>query len=64
MTGITTVLSCVLNVLYDLVQVNGSLELSIDRHHHGAELSCRATNPALPDLSLQDTLVLHVYCKL
>jgi hypothetical protein len=41
----------------------GSLDLTIDRHHHGAELSCRATNPALPDHSLQDTLVLHVYCK-
>jgi hypothetical protein len=45
------------------MQVNGSLELLVDRQHHGAELSCRAANPELPDLSLQDSLVLHVYCK-
>ena len=41
----TKVLSCVLHVFYDLVQVNGyALELSIDQQHQGAEL-CTAYIP-------------------
>ena len=38
LTSSTKVLSCVLHIFHDLVQVNGSLELSIDMQHHGAEL--------------------------
>ncbi|XP_023326830.1 hemicentin-1 [Eurytemora carolleeae] len=40
-----------------------TLEIELTRHQHGSILSCRAFNPEIPDVSLQDSLVLDIYYK-